>query len=121
VDDDETGRKRMEEVPGSEFEIDADLVLLALGFVHPEHDVPGQLGLELNERGNIQAAYEGPDAYKTSHPKVFAAGDARYGQSLVVRAIHEGREAARAVDVALMGRSDLPSINAYGYDPAAPG
>jgi glutamate synthase (NADPH/NADH) small chain len=110
------GRREMQEVPGGEFEIECDLVLLALGFVHPEHDVPTQLGLELDERKNIKAAY---GEYRTSKPNIFAAGDARRGQSLVVWAIHEGREAARAVDLHLMGHSDLPSAYSYGYDAVA--
>ncbi|MBN2309184.1 MAG: glutamate synthase subunit beta [Candidatus Hydrogenedentes bacterium] len=113
---DADGRRSFEEVPGSEFEIPCDLVLLALGFVHPEDDLPQQLGLERDGRGNIQAGYEGERPYHTSRDKVFAAGDARRGQSLVVWAIHEGREAARAIDLALMGRSDLPSASSYGYD-----
>lgn len=110
---DANGRREMKEIPGSEMEFDCDLVLLALGFVHPEHDVPTQLGLELDERKNIKAAF---GSYRTSKDKIFAAGDARRGQSLVVWAIHEGREAARAIDVYLMGHSDLPSAYSYGYD-----
>lgn len=110
---DERGRRHMKEIEGSDFEIECDLVLLALGFVHPEHDIPEALGLDLDQRGNIQAEY---GEYRTSHPKVFAAGDARRGQSLVVWAIHEGREAARAVDIALMGSSDLHGSNTYGYE-----
>ncbi len=110
---DEGGRPRMKEVPGSEFAIEAQLVLLALGFLHPEQDtVVSDLGLELDARGNIQC-----DAnYQTSRKNVFAAGDARRGQSLVVWAIVEGREAARAVDIALTGASDLPGKASYGYD-----
>jgi glutamate synthase (NADPH/NADH) small chain len=108
-----SGRPRMNEIPGSEFEVECDLVLLALGFVHPEHIIAEELGIELDGRGNMKAEY---GAYKTSHEKVFAAGDARRGQSLVVWAIHEGREAARAMDIALMGHSDLPSANSHGYD-----
>lgn len=96
---------RFERVPGSEFEIPADLVLLAMGFVHPEH--PGiveGLGLTLNARGNIQV-----DAnFATNQKGVFAAGDCQRGQSLVVWAIAEGRKAARAADLYLMGRSELP-------------
>jgi glutamate synthase (NADPH/NADH) small chain len=110
---DANGRPQMKEIPGSDFEVDCDLVLLALGFVHPEHSIAEQLGLDLDGRGNVKAAY---GDYKASRDKVFAAGDARRGQSLVVWAIHEGREAARAVDIALMGRSDLPSANSHGYD-----
>ncbi len=116
------GRPQMKEIPGSEFVWEADLVLLALGFVHPEHTIAEELGLDLDERRNIKAAYgsHGPDAYKTSHPKVWAAGDARRGQSLVVWAIHEGREAAYAIDKALMGKTDLPSINSFGYEESMP-
>ncbi len=116
------GRPQMKEIPGSEFVWEADLVLLALGFVHPEHTVADELFLELDGRKNIKAAYgsKGPEAYKTSHPKVWAAGDSRRGQSLVVWAIHEGREAAHAIDKALMGRSDLHSIDAFGYETALP-
>jgi glutamate synthase (NADPH/NADH) small chain len=110
-------RPKMKEVPGSEFTLKADLVLLALGFVHPEHTISEQFGLETDERGNVKAEYgHGPEAYRTSHPKVWAAGDARRGQSLVVWAIHEGREAAYHIDKALMGRTDLPSVNRFGYE-----
>ena len=107
------GRPQMKEVPGSEFEIECELVLLALGFVHPEHSVPNQMGLELDERGNVKADEV---SYKTSREGVFAAGDARRGQSLVVWAISEGREAARSIDFYLMGHTDLPSKQSYGYD-----
>jgi glutamate synthase (NADPH/NADH) small chain len=110
---DEAGFKKFKEVAGSEFAIDCDLVLLALGFLHPEQDtIVQQLGLELDQRGNIKTK---PN-YQTSSDKVFAAGDARRGQSLVVWALREGREAARCIDLALMGRSDLPGYNSYGYD-----
>ena len=78
--------------------------------------MPAQLGLELDDRKNIKAAY---GEYRTSKKKIFAAGDARRGQSLVVWAIHEGREAARAVDLYLMGHSDLPGAYSYGYDAVA--
>ena len=102
----DNGRMVMEEIPGSEFVLDCDLVLLALGFLGPEPDsVIAQLGLKLDQRGNIQC-----DAnYMSSVPGVFAAGDARRGQSLVVWAIWEGREAARGVDQYLMGESALPT------------
>jgi glutamate synthase (NADPH/NADH) small chain len=110
---DASGRMAMEEIPGSEFTVDCELVLLALGFLHPEHDIATQLELELDPRGNIKADY---GKFRTSDKKVFAAGDARRGQSLVVWAIHEGREAARQVDIALQGFSDLPSTHTYGYD-----
>ncbi len=110
---DAQGRRNFKELPGTEFEIECELVLLAMGFVHPEEDLPAQLGLERDARGNVKAVYR---SFKTSRDKVFAAGDARRGQSLVVWAIHEGREAARAVDLYLMGCSDLPSRFTYGYD-----
>jgi glutamate synthase (NADPH/NADH) small chain len=109
----EGARPEMREIPGSEFEIECDLVLLALGFVHPEHDIPTQLGLDLDGRGNVQSEY---GDYSTNVDGVYVAGDARRGQSLVVWALHEGREAARAIDLNLMGSSDLPSAHSYGYD-----
>ncbi len=100
------GRPQMSEVPGSEKEWPADLVLLALGFVGPETDgVIKDLGLELDGRGNIGS----DDKYMTNVPGIFAAGDARRGQSLIVWAISEGREAARGVDMYLMGHSELPT------------
>jgi glutamate synthase (NADPH/NADH) small chain len=100
------GRMQMHEIPGSEFELRADLVLLAMGFVHPVHaGVIDQLGLERDQRGNVLADTE---VYRTSNPRVFAAGDMRRGQSLVVWAIREGRQCARAIDEALMGVSELP-------------
>ncbi len=98
---------RLQPVPGSEFTLKADLVLLAMGFVHPVHEgLLEQLGVARDGRGNVAADTEG---YRTSVDKVFAAGDMRRGQSLVVWAIREGRQAARAVDAYLMmGASDLP-------------
>jgi glutamate synthase (NADPH) small chain len=96
----------MKEIPGSEFELKADLVLLAMGFLGPVHEgLLKQLGVKLDGRGNVDANVK---AYRTSIDKVFAAGDMRRGQSLVVWAIREGRQAARAVDEFLMGSSDLP-------------
>jgi glutamate synthase (NADPH) small chain len=93
-------------IPGSEFEIAADLVLLAMGFVHPVHEgMIEALGLALDPRGNVKADTEN---YATSIGKVFAAGDMRRGQSLVVWAIREGRQAAHAVDKFLMGETMLP-------------
>ena len=107
---DEAGRWQMAEIEGSEFSLQADLALLAMGFVHPVHaGMLDELGVELDQRGNVQGFTEGPKAYHTSIPGVFAAGDMRRGQSLVVWAIREGRQCARAVDEWLMGRSDLPS------------
>jgi len=97
---------KMKPVAGSEFEIDAELVLLAMGFVHPVHDgMIKSLDLALDQRGNVSASTED---YRTSVDKVFAAGDMRRGQSLVVWAIREGREAAHAVDTYLTGSSLLP-------------
>ncbi|MCH8989258.1 MAG: glutamate synthase subunit beta [Chloroflexi bacterium] len=99
------GRPSMEEIPGSEFEIETDLTLLAMGFLHPEQDgMLAQIGVELDGRGNIAI-----DANRMSSvPGVFAAGDAVRGQSLVVWAISEGRETARAIDLHLMGETSLP-------------
>jgi glutamate synthase (NADPH/NADH) small chain len=108
---DGSGRPRLEEIPGSEFSLPADLVLLAMGFVHPvhEHLVAG-LGARLDPRGNLLADTR---SFATSEPGVFAAGDCRRGQSLVVWALWEGREAARAVDAYLMGASRLQSRQAW--------
>jgi glutamate synthase (NADPH/NADH) small chain len=103
------GRWQMSEVPGSEFELKADLVALAMGFVHPVHEgMLKELAVELDPRGNVKGDTEGPQAYHTSIDGVFAAGDMRRGQSLVVWAIREGRQCARAVDEWLMGSSNLP-------------
>jgi glutamate synthase (NADPH/NADH) small chain len=100
---------RMVEMPGSDFELPADLVLLAMGFVNPVHQgLLDQLGVAYDSRGNVKASTDGADSYATSLPKVFSAGDMRRGQSLVVWAIREGRQCARAVDEFLMGSSDLP-------------
>jgi glutamate synthase (NADPH/NADH) small chain len=96
------------EVPGSEFDIPADLVLLAMGFVSPVQSLLEEFGVQRDARGNAKATTEGPGAYVTSVPKVFAAGDMRRGQSLVVWSIREGRQCARAVDEFLMGYSELP-------------
>ena len=102
----DNGRPRLEEVEGSEFRLDADLVLLAMGFDGPEQDgILDQLGVEFDERGNIRTG----DDRMSSVPGIFAAGDCRRGQSLVVWAIWEGRECARSVDAWLMGESRLPS------------
>jgi glutamate synthase (NADPH/NADH) small chain len=99
---------KMVEVPGSEQEFKADLVLLAMGFVAPVASVLEAFGVERDNRGNAKATTEASSAYKTNVAKVFAAGDMRRGQSLVVWAIREGRQAARAVDEFLMGFSALP-------------
>ncbi|HEY1926028.1 MAG TPA: glutamate synthase subunit beta [Caulobacteraceae bacterium] len=100
------GRMRMSEIPDSRFELKADLVLLAMGFLGPHHDgLLEEAQVALDPRGNVAASV---DDYRTSRRSVFACGDMRRGQSLVVWAIREGRQCARAVDVALMGTSDLP-------------
>jgi len=100
------GQMQMVEVPGTEFELQADLVLLAMGFVGPARGgLLEQLGVLRDARSNVRA---GTDDYRTSAAKVFAAGDMRRGQSLVVWAIREGRQCARAVDVFLTGSSELP-------------
>lgn len=98
--------EKMQPVPGSEFEIKADLVLLAMGFVHPVHEgMLKELGVQLDQRGNVAADTA---TYKSNLDKVFSAGDMRRGQSLVVWAIREGRQAAREVDLFLMGETKLP-------------
>ena len=95
------------EIAGSERDIPCELALLAMGFLHPQHTaVVGELSVELDERGNVKATEKN---YQTSITKVFAAGDMRRGQSLVVWAISEGRECARKVDEFLMGSSILES------------
>jgi glutamate synthase (NADPH/NADH) small chain len=99
---------KMQEIPGSEFEMKADLVLLAMGFISPVQSVLAACGIEKDTRGNAKAATDGAGCYVTSVPKIFAAGDMRRGQSLVVWAIREGRQCARAVDEFLMGASTLP-------------
>ena len=96
------------EVPGSETVIPADLVLLAMGFVSPLQSMLDEFGVQKDNRGNAKALTEGQGAYVTSVPNVFAAGDVRRGQSLVVWAIREGRQCARSVDEFLMGFSELP-------------
>jgi glutamate synthase (NADPH/NADH) small chain len=96
------------EIPGSEFDIPADLVLLAMGFVSPLQSMLEEFGVQKDARGNAKADTDGSRAYVTSAPKVFAAGDTRRGQSLVVWAIREGRQCARSVDEFLMGFSELP-------------
>jgi len=103
------GQQRFREIEGSEEEWPCQLALLAMGFVGPEKRGPiAELGLELDARGNVKAGAD----FRTSRDGVFAAGDMRRGQSLVVWAIHEGREAARSVDLWLMGRTNLPSVSA---------
>ena len=102
---DDSGRFQMSEVPGSEKEFKADLVLLAMGFLGPEETIVEKLGMETDARSNFKADY---GTYATSIDGVFAAGDCRRGQSLVVWAINEGRGAAKAVDNYLMGSTHLP-------------
>ena len=99
---------KMSEVPASDFTLPADLVLLAMGFVSPVQSMLDAFGLAKDSRGNVQAESEGEQSYATSSRKIFAAGDIRRGQSLVVWAIREGRQCARAVDRFLMGCSELP-------------
>ena len=101
----EDGRISPRPVPGSEREWPSQMVILALGFLGPEGELPAQLGATQDARANVAAAY---GRYQTAAPDVFAAGDARRGQSLVVWAIHEGRGAAREVDRWLMGETNLP-------------
>jgi glutamate synthase (NADPH/NADH) small chain len=104
---DASGRRPMEEIPGSDFEVDAELVLLAMGFLHPEHGgMLSDLGVELDGRGNVKTDRD----KMTSATGVFAAGDMARGQSLVVWALAEGREAARGVDQYLMGKTLLPRV-----------
>ncbi|MBW2713866.1 MAG: glutamate synthase subunit beta, partial [Deltaproteobacteria bacterium] len=109
---DAAGRPSMKELEGSDFVIEADLVLLAMGFVHPVHEgLVSDMKLELDARGNVLANTE---QFETSQAGVFAAGDVRRGQSLVVWALWEGREAARAVDIYLMGdEATLQSRDAH--------
>lgn len=103
----ESSARGLQEVPGSAFDIEADLAIIAIGFLHPEHGgLLGDLGCALDGKGNIKT----DERYATSRAKVFAAGDARRGQSLVVWAIAEGRRAAHAIDEYLMGRSYLPVL-----------
>jgi glutamate synthase (NADPH/NADH) small chain len=100
---------KLVEIAGTEKDYKADLVLLAMGFVSPVQSVLQAFGVERDARGNAKATTDSVAAYQTNVDKVFAAGDMRRGQSLVVWAIREGRQAARAVDAFLMGGSDLPN------------
>ena len=104
---DASGRPTMREIPGTEFVIETELVLLALGFLYPEPKIIKELGAELDSRGNAKATVD----RMTSVPGVFAAGDAARGQSLIVWAIAEGRQAAHGIDKYLMGTSSLPSVD----------
>ena len=99
---------KMQEIPNTEFKLKADLVLLAMGFMGPQQTMLDKFLIEKDQRGNVKATTEGEKAYFTSRKKVFAAGDIRRGQSLVVWAIREGRQCARSVDEFLMGSSVLP-------------
>ena len=99
---------KMMEIPGSEFKLKADLVLLAMGFISPQQKILDLFNVEKDQRGNAKADTEGKSSYATSKNKVFAAGDMRRGQSLVVWAIREGRQCARSVDEFLMGKTTLP-------------
>ena len=101
----EQGQFALKHVPGTEKVNPAQLVLLAMGFLGPEQPLLAALGIECNQRGNIQAEHE---QYTTNIPGVFAAGDCRRGQSLVVWAVNEGRGVARECDLYLMGSTDLP-------------
>ena len=96
---------RIQEIPGTEKTWEADLILLSMGFLQPEHYINEALGMEIDNRGNFAATKEN---FRTSVPKVYAAADCRRGQDLVVRAINEGREAAREIDRDLMGSTQLP-------------
>lgn len=117
---DAQGRRQMIEIEGGEMRFECDLALLALGFVQPETDTfVTELGLEL-ERNRFGQAIKADEQYRTSRPCYYAAGDARRGQSLVVWAIAEGREAARTIDLDLMGRSDLPARGSHGYESVQP-
>jgi glutamate synthase (NADPH/NADH) small chain len=98
--------EKLKPIAGTDFDLDADLVLLAMGFVHPVHEgMIENLTVELDARGNVKAD---TNCYRTSHEKIFTAGDMRRGQSLVVWAIREGRQCAHAVDKFLMGTTALP-------------
>ena len=110
--DSNTGRKSPKEIPGSEFQIETGLVLLAMGFLHPQHNgLIQELGVTLDPRGNVQT----DELKMTNIPGVFSAGDMSRGQSLVVWAIAEGRQAAYGIDQYLMARSNLPSVNLGGW------
>ena len=104
-------RPQLIEIAGTEKTWPCDLALLALGFTGPESTIADQLGIEIDARSNYKAEY---GKYQTNIPNIFAAGDMRRGQSLIVWAISEGREAARQVDIYLMGKSDLPTKNETG-------
>ena len=106
VRDEKTGRMSMAEIPGSEYEFRCDMVLIAAGFLGPEPELAEAFGLKRTSRGNLLTVEA--DGHRTENPKLFAAGDCRRGQSLVVWAIREGRDTAREVDQYLMGYTALP-------------
>ncbi|HCC45836.1 MAG TPA: glutamate synthase, partial [Gammaproteobacteria bacterium] len=97
--------ENLKEIEGTERTWEADLILLSMGFLQPEHYINDRLGMEVDDRGNFKAT---KDNFRTSVPKVYAAADCRRGQDLVVRAINEGREAAREIDRDLIGATQLP-------------
>ena len=104
----------MNEVPGSEFTIEADAVFLAMGFLHPQHNgLLDDLGVDYDPRGNVAA----DGSLRTNLDKVFACGDMQRGQSLVVHAIASGRRAARQIDIFLTGESRLPTVRGYARPP----
>jgi glutamate synthase (NADPH/NADH) small chain len=112
---DASGRRKMTEIPGTEMRLPCELVLLAMGFIQPEAEAfVSELGIEM-EKNRFGQAIKTNEEFMTTQPGIFAAGDARRGQSLVVWAINEGREAARAVDAYLMGHSDLAARDSFGY------
>jgi len=114
VKDKETGRFNMNEIPGSEFTLEADAVFLAMGFLHPQHEgLLDALGVEYDARGNVAA----DGSMKTNLDKVFACGDMQRGQSLVVHAIASGRRTARMIDIFLTGDSRLPTVSGYARPP----
>lgn len=114
IRDDETGRFSMNEVPGSEFTIEADAVFLAMGFLHPQHDgLLDALDVNYDAQGNVAANGK----MMTNVDKVFACGDMQRGQSLVVHAIASGRRCARQIDIFLMGSSQLPTVSGYARPP----
>lgn len=107
LQDGSPGQFRIKEIPGTEFEKEADLVILSMGFVSPARQgLLEELGVKLDARGNVQT----DSSYQTSIEKVFAAGDMRRGQSLIAHAASEGRKAAHYIDRFLMGRSSLPIL-----------
>jgi glutamate synthase (NADPH/NADH) small chain len=114
VKDEETGQFNMNEVPGSEFVIEAEYVFLAMGFLHAQHDgLLDDLGVDYDARGNVAANGK----LQTNIDKVFACGDLQRGQSLVVHAIASGRRAARQIDIFLTGDSRLPTVSGYARPP----